>query len=208
MTKNLNNQKIKSPFFLLAFILIFLPSHIFVNGQIKAKKRLVRTSSSSKNEPDKIYLKLKIMGEYIQGECNISSFNRRGTIQCLTFTGGLTSPRKANGKQTGRRQHSPLRFTKFIDKTTPLLFRALCNNQKVDLAVFRFFRRFSGVEQHYYTVSLKNAYITAVRHNLVKNEVAGKEVQQMVEGVTFVFQNITWTHPKTGRTHMDSLGNI
>ena len=92
-----------------------------------------------------VHLKLQIDGNDIEGESTIGSMDREGTIECSAFEYRLTTPREVgSGALTGRRQHSAVVITKRIDKTTPLLLKALCQNEIVTEATFRFFRPSPG----------------------------------------------------------------
>jgi len=155
-----------------------------------------------------IHLSLQIDGSDIEGESTIASMEREGTIECVSFFYELNTPREsATGLLTGRRQHSPLTIVKRIDKTTPLLFKALAMNEPVTSGNFRFFRPSadgSGAEEHYYTILIENAYVATVRQeqsNILYEEAGGLPV---MERVSFVFQDITWTYVSNGATHKDS----
>ena len=154
-----------------------------------------------------VHLNLVIDGNDVEGESTIASLNRRGTIECSTFTSNLDTPREvSSGALTGRRQHSPVTITKRIDQTTPLLLKALCQNEPVTSAEFRFFRlNRSRVEEHFYTVLLENGYISSVQQ-VSKDAITGGRNTPMMEEVSFVFQQITWTYEIGGATHMDIVG--
>ena len=84
-----------------------------------------------------VHLLLEIDGNAIEGESTIASLERAGTIECASFEHGLTAPVAAGGRR-GRRTHEPVTIIKRIDKSTPLLLKALCNSEPVTRAEFRF----------------------------------------------------------------------
>ena len=155
----------------------------------------------------KVYLLLKIDGSDIVGESTISSLDRAGSIECLSFYYGLMAPRDLNsGRLTGRRQHEWVRIHKYIDITTPRLLSALCINNPVDSAEFRFFRLNSdgsGAEEHYFTVLLENGYISSVKLLNKDSVMDSNETLAMMEEVTFAFNKVTWTHEIGGVTDSD-----
>ena len=153
-----------------------------------------------------VYLKLQINGNDIEGYSRVSSMERAGSIVCLSFNYSLKTPRaEATGMTTGVRQHGPVVFTKRIDKTSPLLVKALANNEPVNSAIFRFFRKTSsGAEQHYYTIMLENAYVASI--SIISPDVLTVEgkARPGIEEVEIIFQTITWTFEPTGASHTDS----
>lgn len=157
----------------------------------------------------KVYLRLQIDGNAVEGESTISSMERDKDIECSSFKYELLTPRDANtGMLTGRRQHKPVKICKRIDKSTPLLLKALCRNEPVTEAEFRFFRPSSGgtgTEEHFLTVRLENGYISKVSQLSEDTIIGGVGAPPMMEEVEFVFQNITWTYEIGGETYRDSI---
>ncbi len=155
-----------------------------------------------------VHLNLEIDGNEIEGESTIASMDRAGTIECSSFSYGVTTPRDpASGALTGRRQHHPIRIHKRIDKSTPLLIKALCMNEPVTEGVFRFFRPSpggSGAEEHFYTIEIANGYVASIKQLSEDAIMAGEKAPPMMEEVSFVFQDITWTYEIGGATHKDS----
>ncbi len=142
------------------------------------------------------FLWLEIDGNRVEGESTITSMEREGTIECFGFKYDLITPRdEASGMLTGRRQHSPITIIKRIDKSTPLLYKALCQNEPVTSAEFRFYRPSrggAGGEEHFYTILLENGYVSDIG-----------SVGRGLERVSFVFQDITWTYEIGEVTHKD-----
>ncbi len=154
-----------------------------------------------------VHLKLEIDGNLIEGESTVTSMEREGSIECLSFGYEVTTPRNASGALTGRRQHGPIRIHKRIDKSTPLLIKALCKNEPVTLGEFRFFRpdaSGSGAEEHFYTILMEKGYVASVLQLSEDVIMAGDQAPPMMEEVSFVFRDITWTYEIGGVTHKDS----
>lgn len=109
---------------------------------------------------------------------------------------------------TGKRTHEPIQFRKRIDKSSPLLYKALCNNEVIE-GVFKFFRPGGkvGTENHY-SVAIKNGRIASINelqpdnHAIVALKAGASEVA--MEEVSFVFHTITWTYTDGGIEHTDT----
>ena len=158
--------------------------------------------ASVANAAPSVYLKLKANGNEILGGSPVASLGREGSIQCLSFSMGVSAPRTASGQLTGKRQYEPLVITKPLDRSSVLLLKALTGNEVCECE-FRFFRPGqAGAEQHYYTVTLGNAYLSAVRQR-VPEPGAG-----VVEEVEFTYEDITWTWVDGGLQHQDKVTNL
>lgn len=155
-----------------------------------------------------VHLKLQIDGNDIEGESTIASMERDATIECSSYAYELTTPREeASGQLTGKRQHRPVKITKRIDKSTPLLLKALCQNEPVGKAEFMFFRPAvdsAGAEEKFMTVVLEKGYVASVKQLSEDAIMAGEKAPPMMEEISFVFQDITWTYEIGGATHKDS----
>lgn len=153
-----------------------------------------------------IHLTLEIDGNWIEGESTIASMDRENTIEVWSYRYEVITPREpATGSLTGRRQHSPIIITKKIDKSSPLLFKALAQNEPVNKAEFRFYRPAagsSGAEEHYMTVLIENGYVSSYR-TFTLSDYTGVGTL-LIEEVSFVFQDITITYEIGGATHKDS----
>lgn len=123
---------------------------------------------------------------------------RESSIAVIAINHEVVSPRDpASGLPTGKRTHKPLVITKELDKSSPLLYRALVTNENLpqwDLKVF--LPGAKGVETLAYTVKLTNASVASIRM-LVGED--GKLVQE----VSFTYQKIEWTWNDGGITAMD-----
>jgi type VI secretion system secreted protein Hcp len=143
------------------------------------------------------YLWLEIDGNSIEGESRVRTLGRDDTIECSSFHYGLEIPYDpGSGTPTGRPQPAGARIEKRIDKSTPLLLKALFKNEPVNRAEFRFYRpdrTDPGNEEHYFTVLLEGGFIVGVTHFNEAPIPGGVEARPMLEEVVFVSQTITWT---------------
>ena len=124
----------------------------------------------------------------------------------LAFNHEVVSPRDpASGLATGKRQHMPFRCVIPQGSNTPLLFKALSNNEiipKVEIQLWR--PGTTTTEVLYLKYELENVSVSSVRPwmpNIKEADVAtfGPQVE-----VAFVYQKITWTFTNGGVTHTDT----
>ena len=111
----------------------------------------------------------------------------------------------SSGQTTGRRIYKPLRIVKAIDKTTPLLFKALAQNQVI-AGEFRLRRpnpTGDGIE-NYYTVSITGGRVAGIRDWKTNTRDLSADRAGDLEEVSFVFQTITFTYNNGGITFTDT----
>ncbi len=153
-----------------------------------------------------VHLSLKANGADIQGESTILSLGRENTIECLDFVDSVRTAReKSTGMATGDRTYEPIRFTKRIDKSSPLLAKALCNNEVIE-GSFKFYRPApsgDGTTQHFFTVEFSEGRISQViRRSPNVIDPAHAEAPP-TEEVAFVFGRIVWRYEDGGIEHVD-----
>lgn len=148
-----------------------------------------------------VHLTLTANGELVEGDSSETTLERENTIECLSFTQEMFQPRDAaSGLPTGKRQHGPVTVTKRIDKSSPILARAMTQNEAIT-GVFRFYRpNNEGAIEHYYTVEIAGA-ISALR--TITPDVLSPETATRpdMEEMSLVPHTITWTYEFTGASH-------
>jgi type VI secretion system secreted protein Hcp len=116
----------------------------------------------------------------------------------------IVSPRDAaSGLPTGKRQHKPFLITKSVDKTTPLFYHALINNETLTSCTIRFVRPSNaGTLDNYYTVKLTNASVASSEFK--KGDARGGAGRLgEYEEIGFTYQKIEWTITDGGITAQD-----
>jgi len=107
---------------------------------------------------ENVYLFLKASGADIPGDSTVTSLGRENSIECLEYRDAVMIPREASsGMATSRRSYEPIKILKRLDRSTPLLLKALCNNEDIE-ATFRFYRQNpagDGTTQHFFTVEIR-----------------------------------------------------
>jgi len=154
-----------------------------------------------------VHLYLKANGADIKGESTQVSLGRKDSIECLYLEQAVKTAREAgSGMATGRRQYEPLLVRKRIDKSTPLIAKALVENAKIDGA-FKFFRpnpTGDGTTEQFYTIEIKNGRVASQRQFVPDTIVPASSTEPPQEEVTFVFHTIKWTFTQGGISHEDT----
>jgi type VI secretion system secreted protein Hcp len=142
---------------------------------------------------------------------SVTQKGRENSILVHAFDVQITSPRDAaTGLATGKRQHQPITIVKEIDKSSPLLWNALVNNENLTTWELRFFSAgavgigaAAGLERLIYTITLTNANISSIQEAMLDNEIPANASLPMREEVAFTYQKIQWTWTDGGITASD-----
>ncbi len=150
------------------------------------------------------YLKLK--GQK-QGELkgSVTQKGREGKIAVIAVSHEIVSPRDAaSGLPTGKRMHKPFTITKELDKSTPLLYNVLVNNENIPEWELQFWTPSStGAEKQHYTIKLTNANIASIGFRMSNNKHPDLMKFAEYEEVAFTYQKIEWHWNDGGITAMD-----
>jgi type VI secretion system secreted protein Hcp len=127
-------------------------------------------------------------------ECKLPE-DIKNLIQVLATTHTVEARVDAmSGMQTGRRVHKPYVVTKLWDRATPLLYKALTQNEVMDIEIY--FPRpepsGEGGQQHYYTVKLGNAVVISIRSITPSTNDPGTANLPQMEDVSFTYDKISW----------------
>jgi len=155
------------------------------------------------------YLKLK--GQK-QGELkgSVTQKGRENKIMVIAVSHEIVSPRDAaSGLPTGKRQHKPLVITKEIDKSSPLLYNALVNNENISEWELQFWTpqikaaTGTGAEVQHYTITLINANIASISFRMPNNKHPELMKFAEFEEIAFTYQKVIWTWNDGGITAED-----
>jgi type VI secretion system secreted protein Hcp len=155
------------------------------------------------------YLKLK--GQK-QGDIkgSVTQKGREDSIMVIAVSHSIISPRDpASGLPTGKRMHKPIVITKELDKATPLLYNALCNNENISSWKLQFWtpqiKAATGVgnEVQHFTIELLNANIASIDFRMANNKHPDLMKFAEYEEIAFTYQKITWTWQDGGITAQD-----
>ena len=127
---------------------------------------------------------------------------RTGSIELRAVNHHVWLPTDNNtGKLTGTRLHTPVKIQKEFDRTTPLLFRALCEGRTLRSATLKMYRiNEAGLEVEYFNIAMANIKITAITPNL---HPAGMTSTHL-EDIDFRYETITWIYTEGNIMYRDS----
>ena len=153
---------------------------------------------------------LKLKGEK-QGDIkgSVVQKGREGKIMVTAANHEIVTPRDiASGLPSGRQMHKPFVITKPLDKSSPLLYTALVNNENITVWELQFWTTATGgaatgQEKQHYTVKLSNARIAAIRFIMPNNKIADLAKLAEYEEVEFVYESIEWVWTDGGITASD-----
>lgn len=154
-----------------------------------------------------VHLFLKASGADVQGESTQTSLGRENSIECLSFVDAVRTAReKGSGMATGRRTYEPIVFRKRIDKSSPLLAKALCNNEVIE-GTWKFFRpnpAGDGTTEEFFNVTVKEARIASIRRVSPDTIDPASALEPPTEEVGIVFHTIIWNYLPASVEHEDN----
>jgi type VI secretion system secreted protein Hcp len=106
---------------------------------------------------------------------------------------------------TGRRVHDPIVITKRLDRSTPLLLKALCQNEVIE-GDFKFYRPApsgDGSTEHFQTVEIREARIVDIRREVQNVLDPSVQLYPALEKVSFLFSSIEVRYEPDGVSHFD-----
>jgi len=122
------------------------------------------------------------------------------SIECLTYEDNVVVPTDAGGMRGGGRLYDPVKITKRIDKTSPLMHKALNNNENMEITI-SFYKLIDLGAVEWYTIKLYDAKLAGIKTANV--EIPGGKTE-LLEEYSFVFGTIEWTDLDSQITHIDS----
>jgi type VI secretion system secreted protein Hcp len=109
-----------------------------------------------------------------------------------------------SGQPTGQRVHKPLVVTKIYDRSSPLLYKALCSGERLPKVEIKWFRTASdGSQQHYFTHTLTDAVIVDIKAYMPNCQDPGQASFTHLEDVSFSYRSIRWEHGPCSTDHED-----
>ena len=116
-------------------------------------------------------------------------------------------PTDERGVASGRRVHRPMTITKEIDKSTPMLYQALCGNELLTEVTLNWYRLDgTGDYELYYSIYMENAFITCIRPWVPNVLDRANEGLKHMEDVSIAYEKIIWTWEPDGIEYEDVWG--
>jgi type VI secretion system secreted protein Hcp len=100
-------------------------------------------------------------------------------------------------RATGRRQHKPLTVTKWVDKATPLLYRAMSGSETIPSVTIRV-PTSEGRGGQPVILTLTNARIVGIESSAAEGTTRARE------DVSFIYEKIKWASAEGGTEFEDS----
>ncbi len=142
-----------------------------------------------------VWIKAQRAGE-VKGDSTVSSLGREGSIEAFKLEYSLQIERSDFGSTAGKRFHSPVTFTKRVDRSSPVLHQILCEDDPVDVTI-KFYRPNpigDGTTEHFYTLRLKNGRITSIK-TISPNTLDQSSISlPVMEEVSIAFGEITYKY--------------
>jgi len=143
---------------------------------------------------------------YIVGESTQTSLGREGSIEAVAYTHMLMGePDNRTGITGTVRDHFPVTILKRLDKSTPRLFKAWRNHERLEI-IIKFFRpnpTGDGTTEHFYKVNLIHAYISGIRQEVPNSLDPAASNLPPVERVSFTYSAIEEVWIPDGFTYGD-----
>ena len=115
---------------------------------------------------------------------------RNEMTKVLKFEHKLHIPIKEDKKPSGVRQHGDFLIVKNMDKSSPLIIQALCQNKALNVTLnWYYLDDTTGIETLYYQHILENAKVISVRNFMSNDE---NSPLNHMEEVVFAYKKITW----------------
>ncbi|MFW9916054.1 MAG: type VI secretion system tube protein TssD [Candidatus Thorarchaeota archaeon] len=203
----MNSDVLRKYLPVLAVIIGFIASTV-VASWTESQSTTRNTSDAGLTTEDPSVRILMIIRGEVQGI--IKGSGRDGYIECRSFKHSLITPRDdATGDIIGDRQHRPIRITKVVDQSTPLLMHAFITSENLVNMSLDFYRASLSSEdpgERYYTIRLENAYIGGIQQLSEDAEMGGEQTggEGPIEEITFVYRKITWIYLLEGLSTNDT----
>lgn len=109
-----------------------------------------------------------------------------------------------SGMPSGTRVHKSMKITKIFDKSSPMLYQALCSNEVLTEVVIKWWRNpLAGGVEHYFTIKLTDALITNIRAYMPHCQDPAMASFTHLEELSVNYRKIEWTHEKCGTSGSD-----
>ena len=140
---------------------------------------------------------------------NIYKPGHEDEILVQAFNHNVTKPTDSQtGQATGVRVHKPLTITKVFDRSSPLLYKALCQTELLQ-CVLKWYRNNSdtGQDEHYFTTTLEDALIVNIKAYMPHCQDPANEQYTHMEEVSFTYKKIIWRHEVGPVENSDAWGD-
>lgn len=133
-------------------------------------------------------------GADIVGSSDVSG--RVGSIEVLSLAHGVHTPADSNtGRLMGTRSHRPVTIEKEIDKSTPILYRAVAKGETLQAAELKFYRiNEGGSEELYFEMKMKNVKVVSVSPRVPNIKEQAGAMRNHFEIIEFMYEEVQWLY--------------
>ena len=117
-------------------------------------------------------------------------------ITVIAFNHEVFIPRDPqSGQPVGRRVHGPVTIRKRFDKSSPMLYQALCTGERLSTVEVHWYRTtMEGEQEHYFTHILEDALIVNIKGDMVLTTDVSQDYRDHEEEIMMTYRKITWKH--------------
>ncbi|MBW3001311.1 type VI secretion system tube protein Hcp [Candidatus Woesearchaeota archaeon] len=128
-------------------------------------------------------------------EGSVQTPGKEGSVKDIGFSHEVYLPYdEETGKITGSRRHRHLTITKNFDKSSPLLYQALCQGTSLPFVEIKWYRIDNqAMEEHYFTMYLQDVIIVSIKPWMPNTDNPANQYFKPMEDVSFLYRDITWT---------------
>jgi len=125
---------------------------------------------------------------------SVTQKGREGSIMVNAASHEIVSLRDSSGLSTGKRLHKPFVITKEVDRSSPLLYKALATTENIPEWELQFWQPIMGVgtEKQDYTIKLFNASIASIDFHMPNTRNPDFMKYAEYEEISFMYQKIQW----------------
>lgn len=145
-------------------------------------------------------------GNFTEGSVgNIWQEGHEDEILVEAFEHQILLPRDPqSGQPTGQRVHKPMKITKVMDKSSPLLFRALASGERLPKVTMKFYRTSAaGTMEHYFTIEMEDAIIVNITSYMPNCQDPSQSHFTHLEDVEMTYRKIIKTHEIASTSESD-----
>lgn len=146
---------------------------------------------------ENVYIKITANGTQIKGESSRESLDRKGLIECRQIhMGARTGVSGKDGRGTGSVLFDDFVIVKPLDMASPLLYQALCKNERIELES-KFFRpnRDTGKPEEFYTIVGQGGRITSISQATADGMDPNSANEEPCETLCLRFEAIVFRYP-------------
>ncbi len=140
----------------------------------------------------------------IEGE----SLTMEGAIDVVGFDNEMVyAYDRENSRKTGNLQYLPINVYKRMDQATPLLFKALTDNENISKVELLFYRQPDAGDaaiEHFFTITLTDVRVIGIKPYMTPNSTVN-ELESLMELVSFVPKTIDWLQVIASKQHMKEI---